>query len=195
MSKKFLVVPNKDIKGVLPRNKRIDEPTILEDLNQNDIIKCLNQGNVYMDVNGEWVHISSYQDTIDEKKENDDHTTILQQPHDMKGRIVNAAKYTTVLNRPVKTDINDILKKKDSSSVKVDIVEERKDGSAPDIESILNEFDKVAELTKTISSDEEEQVKEAKDEISNILPYNNSNNRSQNYNNNHNRRHNNNKRR
>lgn len=199
MSKKYLIVPDKEIKGVLPRNKRINEPTVLEDLNKNDIIRCLNHGNVYMDVNGKWVHVTSYQDTLDEKLLSTDINVITQQPHDMDGVISNAIKRTTELIRPAESKDKIFVKcvqeekKPEPRKPVITQDEPKKDGKAPSIESILKEFDESNNNTpkepEPIVTEEkkEESLEVTKEEIPTTNNGNNPNNNRY-HNNNHQKR-------
>lgn len=199
MSKKYLIVPDKEIKGVLPRNKRINEPTVLENLNKNDIIRCLKHGNVYMDVNGKWVHVTSYQDTLDTKSLSTDINVINQQPHDMDGVISNAIKRTTELTRPAESKdsifVKHIQEEKKPEPRKPVIKQEepKKDGKAPDMESILKEFDKgnnVVKEPEPVVITPEEKKEEILEEKKEEAPSNNNDNQNNNryHNNNHQKR-------
>ena len=188
---KFYIVPKKEIKGVLPRNKRINEPTTLENLNKNDIIRCLQHGDVYMDVDNEWVHITSYQDTLKEKNIREDRNIITQQPYDMAGRIVNANKRTTKLNRPKPNNI--FVTKKSIAQVAVTSVPEK-----VDVDKILEEFDKNEEKNLSLDNYQIPTVNELEKDIDNNTPENSEQDKydqNKNHNNRNNNRHNNQKRR
>lgn len=52
----YKVYPKTDIAGILPNNKRIQDPMVLT-LNRKEFIKCMNAGTVYAIINGKEVLI------------------------------------------------------------------------------------------------------------------------------------------
>lgn len=56
MGNLYKVYPKTDIAGILPNNKRIQDPMTLT-LNRKEFIKCMNAGTVYAIINGKEVLI------------------------------------------------------------------------------------------------------------------------------------------
>ena len=62
MKRLYKVCPNKNkyISGILPSNKRIVEPTYVEDLSKGEFLRCMALGKVYAIIDGEDVQIKSH---------------------------------------------------------------------------------------------------------------------------------------